>query len=306
MREGSAIYDTLHADRVVIGGGDENAKIKIIEVFKNVDEFKNTVDTQNFQEYAKTYITDDNGKGNFVSKLVLTSIESAELIKVTANAFLALKISFANSIALLCDETGANINEVMDGLGLDRRISRSFLYAGLGWGGGCFPKDVSGLMSTFKAFGLSNPILDGAVQVNDFMPEFVTQKVLKINKSKVAILGLSFKPGTSDVRKSQSIKLANTLAKHKLYVFAFDPQANEEARRDLDTSIKICKSIEEAVEQAEIIVIATEWNEFKNINWKKLSKQTKARVVIDARNALNRKELKSAGFNYQGVGIGEV
>jgi UDPglucose 6-dehydrogenase len=304
LREGSAVYDTLNIDRLVIGGEDENAIKIVADVFSDVDKFSKTIDLSRYEQYAKTYVTSsDSSMVPFDQKLVKTSIESAELIKVTANAFLALKISFANSIALLCSKTNANVNEVMDGVGLDRRISRSFLHAGLGWGGGCFPKDVSGLLSTFDDANLSNPILEGAVKVNDLMPKFVVETILKFNKKKIAVLGLSFKPGTSDVRKSQSIKLANELVQEGFGVYAYDPKANDEAKKDLDKSVTICSSIHDAIADAEVIVLATEWDEFKDADWGELINYTKARIFVDGRNVLNSKQMRALGYDYYGIGV---
>lgn len=299
LREGSAVFDTLNMDRLVLGSNNEKARKTLIDIFKQVDEFSKTVNQDDFIEYAKTYVNNLNDDGSFENRVIESNIESAELIKVTANAFLALKISFANSIALLCEKTDAQINEVMDGIGADRRISRSFLYAGLGWGGGCFPKDVSGLISTSESFGVTNPIMNGAVEINTRMIQTVLEKVKKLNKNRISILGLAFKPGTSDVRKSQSIKLANLLAEKGYSVKAFDPQAMHEAKEDLSERVQIVDSIETCMEDTEVIIVATEWNEFKKYNWSQISKEI---TIIDARNALDKEELKKLGFSYQGIG----
>ena len=236
---------------------------------------------------------------------VATRLESAELIKVTSNAFLALKISFANSIAQLADATHADIDEVMGVVGSDARIGKAFFNAGRGYGGGCFPKDVSGLISSAKSFGVDLPIMTAASSVNLSMPGYIVQKIKLIHELKdvrVAVLGLAFKSGTSDARKSPAVKLANLLAKEGGRVYAYDPQASEEAKPDLDSSITVCATAKKALSGASIVVIATDWPEFKDMDW--IKHLVAGSLVVDAVNCLPASEVQALGFKYLGVGRG--
>jgi UDPglucose 6-dehydrogenase len=236
---------------------------------------------------------------------VATRLESAELIKVTSNAFLALKISFANSIAQLADATHADIDEVMGVVGGDARIGKAFFSAGRGYGGGCFPKDVSGLISSAKSFGVDLPIMMAASSVNFSMPGYIVQKIKSIHELKdvhVAVLGLAFKSGTSDARKSPAVKLANLLAKEGGRVYAYDPQASEEAKPDLDSSITVCATAKKALSGASIVVIATDWPEFKDMDW--IKPLVAGSLVVDAVNCLPASEVQALGFKYLGVGRG--
>jgi len=307
LREGSAIFDTLNVDRLVVGGDDKEALEKLIRLFEEVDDFAKS--TESDATYAEVYAKRFKVTKPFRERVYIMDIKSAELVKVTSNAFLALKISFANSIAKLADAAGADINRVMDGVGSDFRIGRAFLYPGLGWGGGCFPKDVSGLIKVAENYGVKMPIMDAATEVNASMIDFVVNKCRKyantisgkgLTDVKVAVLGLSFKAGTSDTRKSQAIKLANRLVENGAKVTAYDPQAMEEAKCSLNERIVLKDSVEEAIAEAEIIVVASEWSEFINYDW---SKVDKSKIIIDSRNCLKKEEIKRLGFKYEGVGV---
>lgn len=269
LREGTALYDTLFFDRIVVGGDDAQANDVILDLYRDIESKRDKL--------AKTASlgTPELSAGRYVQ----TSLNSAELIKVTANAFLALKISFANSIAKLADAADADVVEVMDAVGLDKRIGRAFLNAGRGYGGGCFPKDVSGLISSAESYGVEMPIMRAAQGVNEHMADYVVSKVPPINKT-VAVLGLSFKSGTSDTRKSPGIKIANLLAESGRTVFAYDPKAMDEAREELNTSIKQCDNLDEALAAADTVVLAVDWPEFANTTL--YTKKT----VIDAMNML--------------------
>lgn len=234
LAEGSAIYDTFVSDRVIVGGNDEKAVEQVVSVYADIDNYKTKVELDGLSAFA--YIYKNKKKGKDVldkTPVVRTTLESAELIKVTSNAFLSLKISFANSIAKLCDKSGANIVEVMDGVGLDSRIGRSFLYAGRGYGGGCFPKDVSGLIKIAEKYGVRLPIMDASVGVNSGMPEYVVNKIAdlrtQISELRVGVLGITFKPGTSDVRKSPAVEIVRLLLERGCEVVVYDPKGMEEA-----------------------------------------------------------------------------
>lgn len=303
LREGSAMFDTMYPDRVVVGGDDKSSVERIIKIYEHVLEFSktfNSLEDKYGSAFSTTSITE--------TKYFETTIPSAELIKVSANAFLALKISFANSIATLSDKSGANVAEVMDGIGADKRIGRSFLYPGLGYGGGCFPKDVAGLQKSFENAGLTNPILDAAVEVNSNMPAYVLNKVKQelgeLSDKNILLLGLAFKSGTSDCRKSPAIKLANLLVENGANISAFDPQVDREELKHekLSESVNILAEVDE-IPSVDIVIIATEWPEFKSLNWKNFKDNVSSGVIIDARNILNKKEIEKLGYKYLGVGI---
>lgn len=298
LREGSAIVDSIYPDRVVIGSDKEIAEVmrgfwqSFYSLFSNFEQTNN--------KYAAIYHQQNPSE----IKYILTSIESAELIKVSANAFLSLKISFANNIALLCDKTGADVNEVMDGVGSDSRIGRSFLYAGLGYGGGCFPKDVSGLIKVLDENHVSTSILSSSVSLNDSLPINFANKIYDELKhhciSKVLVLGASFKAGTSDCRKSQAIVLANTLRNFGLQVSIFDPKASEKEIRTegLAESILILSNLDNLANY-EVIVIATEWPEFRNINWDSCGN---LHYLFDGRNLIDKKVFDQSNVKYFGFG----
>lgn len=281
LREGTALYDTLFFDRIVVGGDNTIANDEILNLYRTIESKRD--------DLAKTADlgTPDLSAGRYVQ----TSLNSAELIKVTANAFLALKISFANSIAKLADAAGADVVEVMDAVGLDKRIGRAFLNAGRGYGGGCFPKDVSGLIRSAESYGVDLPIMRAAQDVNDKMAHYVVDKI-PTTSSAVAVLGLSFKAGTSDTRKSPGIKIANLLANSNVSVYAYDPKAMDEARESLDSKIKLCTSLDEAISLADTVVLAVDWPEFTDLSL------YENRYVVDAMNMLP----KSALRDYTGIG----
>jgi UDPglucose 6-dehydrogenase len=303
LSEGSAVYDTFMTDRVVLGSDDKKAVDYVLGLYKSIQDCSSIVNLKNVSDFAHVYRAKQNGIAeNF--KEVKTSLESAELIKVTSNALLSLKISFANSIALLCDEVGADINEVMDGVGLDKRIGRSFLYAGRGYGGGCFPKDVSGLISVAQKHKVKMPIMEASVEVNEKMPVFIIEKIKRkigdLKGLKVALLGLSFKPGTSDVRKSPAIKLAELFIKEGCFVCTYDPKAMEEAKLELGERVVFVSSVDEAISGSDFVCIATEWPEFTEFDFSK-SKISK-KLIVDCQNRMDKERVVNCGFEYIGVG----
>lgn len=300
LRESTAIYDTLFFDRVVAGSDDTEASEKILDLHRDVENH-----AQKIAALSGISGIDEVQLETHTGEYVTTSLESAELIKVTSNAFLALKITFANSIAKLADKTGADIDEVMSVVGSDSRIGRAFFNAGRGYGGGCFPKDVSGLIASSNSHGVDMPIMEVVQDVNSSMPGYIVDKLVDvfgdIDGKSIAVLGLAFKSGTSDARKSPSIKIANTLNERGALVTAYDPEANEEALHEgLSTNIKLVDGLNEAIDGSEVIVVATDWAEFTQLeNW--LDKSS-ASVIIDCMNALDSELIKSRGFQYVGVG----
>ncbi len=301
LREGTAVGDTLYFDRIVVGGPSEKARKAVINVYKDIEK--------NRDDIAKLAELDDRWKENApVGQYIEANLESAELIKVTANAFLALKISFANNIAKLADASGANVVDVMDAVGADRRIGRAFFNAGRGYGGGCFPKDVSGLISSATHYGVEMPIMTAATDINASMPGYIAEKAQNALGSfegkKIAVLGLAFKAGTSDARRSPGVNLANILDKRGASVCAYDPQANEEASEDLRKTVKPCSSVDEAITGVDAVLITTEWPEFRELKWKDISKKMAGSLIVDAQNVLNPLDIESAGLQYIGVGRG--
>lgn len=305
LRESTALRDSLWFDRIVVGGTDAAALEKVMAVYKIVEEHRDDI--------AKIAGLAAPTKPQ-VGRYITTTLESAELIKVTSNAFLALKISFANSIAQLADKAGADVNEVMDGAGADARIVRAFLNAGRGYGGGCFPKDVSGLIASGLAHGVDLKIMRAAQSVNDEMPGYIIEKLQDaaggslVGKT-VAVLGLAFKAGTSDTRKSSGIALANTLVGAGATVVAFDPKAIEEARHTLDESVVVEASLDEALASADVALVATDWPEFVSLTpesyAQKMAGSDKVgsnKILVDAMNRFDPAAVKAAGLCYIGVG----
>lgn len=297
LRESTAIIDTLCFDRVVCGSDDQAAAETVIAVYKEIEQHREALLT------VAGMVAPTNYTGGIY---IPTSRNSAELIKVTANAFLALKISFANSIAKLADETNADIAEVMDAVGADKRIGRAFLNAGRGYGGGCFPKDVSGLISSASEYGVDMQIMTAATELNESMPGYIANKVKErvgtLQGKRVAVLGLAFKAGTSDSRKSPAVALANLLAKNGARVCTYDPVAMEEASPDLRKSITLCQNTEDTIRNADILFIATEWPEFCNLDLTKVKKLMKGTLIGDCMNVLNISKVEAAGLQYVGIG----
>jgi len=296
LREGTAISDSLWFDRVVVGGNDEVANETVIGLYKTLEK----------QRVKIAHIAGLHGPKDHKGQYFTSNRNSAELIKVTANAFLALKISFANSIAKLADHTEADVVEVMDAVGADKRIGRAFLNAGRGYGGGCFPKDVSGLISSASEHGVDLQIMTAASELNETMPGYIANKAQNalggLKGKKVAVLGLAFKAGTSDARKSPGVKLANILAKNGASVSAYDPQANEEASEDLRKNIVLSSSFESALSSADAVFVATEWPELLRITPSEFKKYMAGSIFVDCINSYEKESFKKAGFSYIGVG----
>ena len=296
LREGTALHDTLLFDRVVAGGNNTKAVETVLSMYRTLEEHRDAILTV-------ASIANNDHQGEYIS----TGLSSAELIKVTSNAFLALKISFANSIAKLADKSGADIVEVMDAVGADSRINRAFFNAGRGYGGGCFPKDVSGLIASGLSHGIDLEIVQATKLVNDSMPGYVVEKLQaalggNLNGKNVAVLGLAFKSGTSDTRKSPGVKLSNILAEQGATVTAYDPKANEEAAPELVSKVNLTNELNDAVSDCDAIVVATNWPDFITISPVELTALTKARIVLDSVNCLDKESYQAAGFTYLGIG----
>lgn len=301
LRESTAIADTLWFDRVVVGSDNPTAAATVASLYKTLESKRDEI-----AKLAKVTAPDQQKK--LTGEYIATSQNSAELIKVTANAFLSLKISFANSIAKLADASGADIKEVMNAVGADPRIGRAFLNAGRGYGGGCFPKDVSGLIASAQQKGVEMSIMHEAAAVNTSMPGYIVEKIKdsvegELEGKKVAILGLAFKSGTSDARRSTAIDIANILRRFGCDVHAYDPEANDEARKDgLHSKVTTHESAADCIEGAQVVCVATDWKEFVDYPLDQLKSRMAGSVFVDCMNAFDPMKVKTAGFCYIGVG----
>ncbi len=309
LREGSAVLDSIIQDRIVLGGENDEAKEKIFGLFEEIENMavEITKETPEINSYAQTYIMNGNHReGGFKDKCISTCLESAELIKVCSNTFLATKITFANNVARVCDKVGANVNEVMNGVGLDRRIGRSFLYAGLGFGGGCFPKDVKGLIRSTEDLGVDAELFKKVYELNESQVEYVVESIKQMGilpGARVGVLGLAFKPGTSDVRVSPAGRLCEALSKEGYDVVATDPQAIEESKKDFpeNKKLKYVESVEEVFKDSDLVILATEWPEYKELDYTKYADMMKSKNFYDSRNVLERKKMEEI-FKFDNLG----
>jgi UDPglucose 6-dehydrogenase len=296
LREGSAITDSLYPDRIVVGASDESAIDLMKQLYKPL--INQTFDSPTFAPRPEGFGT---------VPFVVTEVASAELIKYSANAFLAMKISFANEIAGLCEKVGADIRQIALGIGLDKRIGERFLNSGIGWGGSCFGKDVSALMHVAREYNHPTPLLEATVSVNERQRLSVIKKLqdeLKIIKGRtISLMGLSYKPDTDDLRDAPSITIARSLVRMGARVKAYDPVSNEVCKRNHpDLDVEYCNDLNDLAQGADALVLVTEWNEFKTADWRALHDLMRTPLVIDGRNALQERQLISAGFTYRGIG----
>lgn len=297
LREGSAVYDSFYPDRVVIGTRDKWALNTMRELYAPILE----------QNFTRPSFLEPRRERRGAVPLVVTDPASAEMIKYTANAMLATRISFANEVASICEMVGADVTEVMRGVGLDHRVGKEFLDAGPGWGGSCFGKDLSALIATAEEYGLAPAILCAAKDVNRSQRTVAIKKLqaaLKIMKGRVvALLGLAFKPNTDDVRDAPSLDIAEQLLHLGAIVKAYDPVATASARRARpELELVYCRSVEEVAEGADALVIVTEWEEFRSLKLSKLRRGMRLPVLVDARNIINPAVARSSGFDYYGIG----
>jgi len=302
MREGSAIVDSLWSDRIVIGSDNPMAIDSIIEVYKQIEQNRNLIADKAQISYKQTSTS---------TRYIKTTLESAELIKVVSNAFLALKISFANSIALLADQTNADITQVLEAVGSDKRIGHAFLNAGRGYGGGCFPKDVNGLIATGLNHKIDLTIMQAAQNVNQFMPHYILDKLQvalggSVQGVTISILGLSFKAGTSDCRQSSSIKMANMLINRGAQVVVYDPKANRQAETMLDPAVVIKNSHIGALQSSQAVIVGTDWPEFLALTPIQYLSYMNGNIFVDAMNKFDQQLFTSCGMVYIGVGRGKI
>src|SRR5579862_5894917 len=295
LREGCAIADSLYPDRIVLGAEEECMHV-LQELYRPLFE-------QRFDAPAFLPRPADMGE----VPVVTTTLTSAEMIKYAANAFLAVKIGFANEIANICERVGAEAPEVMAGIGLDARIGARFLNPGLGWGGSCFGKDVQSLMHTAREYGYQSRLLEAALEVNRAQRQLVIQKLqekLYILKGRtIGLLGLAFKPETDDLRDAPSLQVAAKLLQMGVRVNVYDPVAMP-ACRELHPALRVhyCDSPEEAAEEADALVLVTEWKQFGALDLREVAKRMARAILVDGRNLFDPEAARQAGFDYSGVG----
>ena len=289
LREGSAIYDTFNPDRIVLGGNNEKAIAMMQELYLPI------VDRKFSEDSSLPPVP-----------VVVTDLSSAEMIKYAANAFLATKISFINEVANICDRVGANVTQVAKGIGLDSRIGNKFLQAGIGWGGSCFPKDVSALIHTASDYGYNTELLNAAVNVNTRQRVIIIEKLqqeLKILKGKViGLLGLTFKPDTDDMRDAPALNIIEQLNRLGAKVKAYDPIVSASGLSHGLSGVLIETDPQRLADACDALVIVTEWQEFLKLDYGKMSKLMVNPVIIDGRNFLEQTTLEQAGFRYIGIG----
>ena len=277
LREGSAIEDTLRPDRIVIGAPSQQVAMTLLELYAQLGR-----------------------------PMIITDVPSAEMIKYASNAFLASKISFINAIANLCELAGADVTQVMKGLGLDPRIGTAFLQPGLGFGGACLPKDVESLIQTAATLGYDFKLLKSVTEINRERAQHLVEGMRKalgpLDDKVIAVLGLAFKPNTDDMREAKSVEVVTLLHEAGATIKAYDPVATENARGLLPPGVTYCASPYEAAEKADALVLVTEWNEFKFLNLERLRSLMRRPVIFDGRNLYEPDRMRRVGFEYHSIG----
>jgi UDPglucose 6-dehydrogenase len=278
LREGAAVKDFENPDRIIIGTNSKKAEEIMTSLYRS--------------------------RARADRPIMITDIRSAEIIKYASNAMLATRISFMNQLSYLCEKTGADIKEVSRGMGLDDRIGSRFLQAGVGYGGSCFPKDMKAFIATLKQHDCDFDLFEAVDRINEKQKKIVIEKLksaLTINGSSIAVWGISFKPKTDDIRESPSIKIIEELQSMGARINACDPVAIENARNVL-TDVKFFENPYETIRDCDALVVATEWNEFRNLDMRAVKILLKNPIIVDGRNIYNPKELKDLGFKYMGIG----
>ncbi len=280
LREGFAVHDFFHPDRIVIGANNEKARNVLLNLYAPFE-----------------------GKTEFL----LVNRKSSETIKYASNAFLAMKIHYINEMADFCEKAGADIREVAKGMGLDSRIGKKFLNPGPGYGGSCFPKDTNAMAQMGRKFGAHLNLIETTIAKNDERKVNMARRVIasldKDKNGKIAVWGLAFKGGTDDCRESPAMDIVSEIIKHSSNVMVYDPKAMDNARKLIGDKVKYAQDAYEACEDADILVILTEWEEFRNADLNKVRGQMKTHKILDLRNMLNAAEVKTAGFDYACIGM---
>ena len=277
LREGSAIEDTLRPDRIVIGAPNQQVAMTLVELYAPLER-----------------------------PMIITDLPSAEVIKYASNAFLAAKISFINAIANICEAAGADVSQVMKGMGLDSRIGMQFLQAGLGYGGSCFPKDVDSLIHTASRLGYDFKLLRSVVEINrersSHFVDLMVKALSPMDGRSIAVLGLAFKPNTDDMREAKSLEVVRALHAAGAQIRAYDPVAMENARSMMPPGVVFCESAFEAAAGADGVTLLTEWNEFKYLNLDRLRGLLRRPLIFDARNLYEPERMRRLGFEYYSIG----
>lgn len=282
LREGTAVNDFLHPDRVVVGADDRGAAEKVAALYSSIE-----------------------------TEIIITDAASAETIKYAANGFLAMKISFVNSVAAMCEAVGADVVDVVEGIGSDRRIGREFLQPGPGWGGSCFPKDSHSLVHLAETHGYGFSMMRGVIAVNDEQRERMVRKVQRaagtndLNGMTISVLGLTFKAGTDDLRDSPSLAIIGRLRELGATVRAYDPTTTGRLSRIQDSfleGINVQQSVDEAMREGDVLVILTEWPEFRSLDFEQVKELLSGSAIVDTRNLLDSQSVRAAGLDYDGVG----
>ena len=281
LREGAAIGDFMRPDRVVLGVESERAEALLRELYRPINLIE--------------------------APIHVTNLESAELVKYASNAFLATKISFINEIANLCEQVGADVHAVAKGMGLDGRIGKKFLHAGPGYGGSCFPKDTTALIRIAQENGASCRIVEAAVEVNAAQKARMVKKIREVlggseSGKKIAVLGLTFKPETDDMRDSPSLAIIPNLIDKGAAIYAHDPQGFEEARKLLPQQVNYCDDVFTAIEDADLVVLMTEWNEYRGLDLTRIKQLMRGDAFVDLRNVYEPAQMRELGFRYVCVG----
>jgi UDPglucose 6-dehydrogenase len=276
LREGSAINDFMSPDRVVLGSEDPMAANRVAALYQPLR-----------------------------CTIMITDLRTAEMIKYASNAFLATRISFINEIGNMCEELGADVREVALGMGYDKRIGHAFLDAGLGWGGSCFPKDVKALEHMAVLHGTQPQLLQAVMEINRNQRRRAVMKLRKalgsLSEKTIGILGLSFKPNTDDIRDSAALEIIHLLINEGAHIRAYDPQAMENAAKILG-EVDLCESPYQVADGADALLLATEWNEFKQIDFSRIKTLLKSPIILDGRNLWDSDQLQAMGFTYMGIG----
>ena len=280
LREGNAIEDFMRPDRVVVGYETEKAKEVISKIYKPL------------------YLIE--------TPILFTDLKTAELIKYAGNAFLAVKISYINQMADLCEKVGADVHDVSRGIGLDKRIGSKFLHPGPGYGGSCFPKDTQALVKTANYYNSNISIVENVINYNSQRKIDMAEKIISAlgknyENNKISILGLAFKPETDDMRESPCLDIIPKLQEKNLQISAYDPVAMDEAKKLLQ-KVQFTESIEDCINNSDALVILTEWNEFRSLSPERLKKHMKGNIIMDLRNALNPESFRESGFNLIQIG----
>ena len=297
LREGTAVTDFLFPDRIVVGTDSERCAAVLREIYAPLSEGA---------YYKRAEAIPGPDRAPIPPPLIVTSTKSAELIKHASNAFLAMKISFINAVASICESVGANVQQVVKGIGTDTRIGPRFLNPGIGYGGSCFPKDLMAFRSVARESGYDFRLLDEVIRINEEQRQRFLRKVRKalwtLRGKRLGVLGLAFKGGTDDIRESPALALVQTLLQEGCKIAAYDPAAQERAREVLNSSIEYASDAYEAARGADALLILTEWDEFASLDLDRLHQQLKYPIVIDGRNLYDPESMAARGFTYYSVG----